>query len=57
VSKEEMEAILRALSAGKALGLNGILNKILKILALEISKGLTHAVSKLLVGDMILIRF
>jgi hypothetical protein len=57
VFKEEMEAILRALLAGKAPGLDGILNEVLKILALEISKGLTHAVSKLLAGDMMLIRF
>jgi hypothetical protein len=57
VSKEEMEAILRALSAGKALGLDGILNEVLKILALEISKGLTYTVSKLLIGDIMLIRF
>jgi hypothetical protein len=57
VSKEEMEMILRALSAGKALGSDGILNKVLKILALEISKGLAYTVSKLLAGDMMLIRF
>jgi hypothetical protein len=57
VSKEEMEAILRALLAGKALGLDGIPNKVLKILALEISKGLAHTVSKLLASDIILIRF
>jgi hypothetical protein len=52
-----MKAILRALLIGKASGLNSILNKVLKILALEISKGLTHIVSKLLVGDIMLIRF
>jgi hypothetical protein len=57
VSKEEMEVILRALLAGKAPGLDGIPNKVLKILALEISKGLAHAVSKLLAGDTMLIRF
>jgi hypothetical protein len=57
VSKEEMEAILRALSVGKVLGLDGIPNKVLKTLALEISKGLAHAVSKLLVDDIILVRF
>jgi hypothetical protein len=57
VSKEEMKAILRALLAGKALGPDGIPNEVLKILALEISKGLTHAVSKLLTGDTMLIRF
>jgi hypothetical protein len=57
VSKEEMEAILRALSAGKALGLDSILNKVLKILVLKISKGLAYTVSKLLIGDIILIRF
>jgi hypothetical protein len=57
VSKEEMETILRALPAGKAPGLDGILNKVLKILASEISKGLTYTVSKLLVGDTMLIRF
>jgi hypothetical protein len=52
-----MEAILRALSVGKALGLDGIPNKVLKILALEISKGLAHAVSKLLIDDIISVRF
>jgi hypothetical protein len=57
VSKEEMEAILRALPAGKASGLDGIPNEVLKILALEISKGLAYTVSKLLAGDMMLIRF
>jgi hypothetical protein len=57
VSKKEMKAILRALLTGKALGLNDIPNEVLKILALEILKGLTHAVSKLLTSDMMLIRF
>jgi hypothetical protein len=57
VSKEEIEAILRALLAEKALGLNSIPNKVLKILALEISKGLAYIVSKLLIGDIMLIRF
>jgi hypothetical protein len=57
VSKEEMKVILRALLAGKALGSDGIPNKVLKILALEISKGLAYIVSKLLAGDMMLIRF
>jgi hypothetical protein len=57
VSKEEIEVILKALLAGKALGLDGILNKVLKILALEISKDLAHIVSKLLAGDIMLIRF
>jgi hypothetical protein len=52
-----MKAILRALLVGKALGLNDILNKVLKILTLEILKGLTYAVSKLLISDMMLIRF
>jgi hypothetical protein len=52
-----MKAILRALLAEKALGLNGILNEILKILTLEILEGLTHIISKLLIGDMMLIRF
>jgi hypothetical protein len=49
--------ILRALSAEKALSLNGIPNKVLKILALEISKGLAYMISKLLAGDIMLIRF
>jgi hypothetical protein len=49
--------ILRALLTRKALDLDDILNKILKILALEISKGLTYIVSKLLAGDIMLIRF
>jgi hypothetical protein len=49
--------ILRALLAGKALSLNSILNEVLKILALEISKGLAYTVNKLLVSDTILIRF
>jgi len=57
VSKEEMEAILRALPAGKAPGPDGIPNEVLKILAPEISKGLAHAVSKLLAGDTMPIRF
>jgi hypothetical protein len=57
VSKEEIEAILRALLARKALGLDSIPNKVLKILVLEISKGLAHIVSKLLIGDIMLIRF
>jgi hypothetical protein len=57
MSKEEMEAILRALLIRKALNLDDILNKVLKILALEISKGLTYIVSKLLTDDMMLIRF
>jgi hypothetical protein len=57
VSKEEIKVILRALLAGKALGLDDILNKVLKILAPEILKDLAHAVSKLLVGDMMLVRF
>jgi hypothetical protein len=52
-----MEVILRALSAGKAPGPDGIPNKVLKILALEISKGLAHIISKLLVNDIMLIRF
>jgi hypothetical protein len=57
VSKEEMKAILRALSVGKALDLDDILNKVLKILVLKILKGLAHMISKLLIGDMMLIRF
>jgi hypothetical protein len=52
-----MEIILRALLTGKALGLDGIPNEVLKTLTLEISKGLAHAVSKLLVSDIMLIRF
>jgi hypothetical protein len=57
VSKEEMEVILRALLVGKAPDLDDILNKVLKILAPEILKGLTYIVSKLLIGDTMLIRF
>jgi hypothetical protein len=57
VSKEEMKVILRALLAGKALGLNDIPNKVLKTLALEILKSLAHAVSKLLVSDIMSVRF
>jgi hypothetical protein len=49
VSKEEIKVILRALLVGKALGLNDILNKVLKILAPKISKDLAHAISKLLI--------
>jgi hypothetical protein len=52
-----MKIILRALLVEKALDLNDILNEILKILALEISKDLAHIVSKLLVGDMMLVHF
>jgi hypothetical protein len=57
VSKEEMEVILRALLARKALSLNSIPNEVLKTLALEILKGLVYIVSKLLIGDIMLIRF
>jgi hypothetical protein len=52
-----MKAILRALLVGKVLSLNDILNEVLKILALEILKGLTYTISKLLISDMMLIRF
>jgi hypothetical protein len=52
-----MKIILRALLVGKALGLDDILNKVLKILALEISKGLMYIISKLLINNMMLIRF
>jgi hypothetical protein len=52
-----MKAILKALLAGKAPGLDGIPNEVLKILALEILKGLAYMVSKLLISDMMLIRF
>jgi hypothetical protein len=55
--KEEMKVILKALLVGKALDLDDIPNEVLKTLAPEISKGLTYAVSKLLISDMMLIRF
>jgi hypothetical protein len=57
MSKEEIEVILKALLIGKASGLDDILNEVLKTLAPEILKGLTHAISKLLIGDTILVRF
>ena len=46
MTQEEVQRVLNHLPSGKALGLNSILNKVLKILGLSILEGLAQAISK-----------
>ena len=54
ILKEEISKLIRSLLNGKALGLNGILNKVFKIIALVITKDLIEVTSYYFTSGIIL---